>query len=55
MRDYYKALYANKMGQPRSNGQILREVPKRYLLRLNQEEKENMNRPITSIEIESAI
>ena len=55
MRNYYKELYANKMGQPRSNGQILRQVPKRYLLRLNQEEKENMNRPITSIEIESAI
>ena len=26
MRDYYKALYANKMGQPRSNAQILRKV-----------------------------
>ena len=26
IRDYYQQLYANKMGQPGRNGQILREV-----------------------------
>ena len=49
MRDYYKQLYANEMGN-------LEEVDKllemHNLLRLNQEEIENMNRPITSTEIE---
>ena len=50
MRDYYKQLYANKMDN-------LEEVDKflemHNLPRLNQEEIENMNRPITSTEIET--
>ena len=41
MRDYYKELYANKMGQPRSNGQILRKVQS------SKKKLENMNRLIT--------
>ena len=45
MRDYYKQLYANKMD-------ILEEMDKflekHNLLRLNQEEIDNINRPITS-------
>ena len=52
MRDYYKQLYANKMD-------ILEEMDKflekHNLLRLNQEEIENVNRPITSAEIETVI
>ena len=52
MRDYYKQHYANKMD-------ILEEMDKfleRYNLpTLNQEETENMNRPITSNEIETVI
>ena len=40
------------MGQPGRNGQILR---KHNLPRLNQEEIENMNRPITSNENETVI
>ena len=48
IRDYYKQLYANKMDN-------LEEMDKflgRYNLpRLNQQEIENMNRPITSTEI----
>ena len=52
VRDYYKQLSANKMDN-------LEEMDK-YLLkynlpRLNQEEIENMNRPITSTEIETVI
>ena len=49
IRNYYKKLYANKMD-------YLEEMEKfleRYKLpRLNQEEIENMNRPITGTEIE---
>ena len=52
MRDYYIQLYANKMGN-------LEEVDKfleRYnLLRLNEEEIEKMNGPISSTEIETVI
>ena len=52
MRDYYKQLYANKMD-------ILEEMEnflgKHNLPRLNWEEIENMNRPITSTEIETVI
>ena len=51
IRDYYKQLYANKMDNL-ENGQIL----KKYTLpRLNKEETENRNRPITSNEIETVI
>ena len=52
MRDYYKQLYANKMDTLEEMDTFL----ERYNLpRLNQEEIENMNRPITSTEIESVI
>ena len=50
MRDYYEQLYANKMDNLEEMDRFL----KRYNLpRLNQEEMENMNRPITSTEIEN--
>ena len=52
MRNYYKQLYGNKMDK-------LEEIDKfletHNLLRLNQEETENINRPITSTEIETVI
>ena len=52
MRDYYKQLYANKM----DNLEEMDKFLERYNLpRLNQEETENMNRPITSNEIETVI
>ena len=52
LRDYYKQLYANKMDYLEEMGKFL----ERYiLLRLNQEETENMNRTITSNEIETVI
>ena len=52
MRDYYKQLYANKM----DNLEEMDKFLERYNLpRLKQEEIENMNRPITSTEIESVI
>ena len=50
--DYYKRLYANKM----DNLEEMDKFLERYNLpRLNQEEIEYMNRPITSTEIETAI
>ena len=52
LRDYYKQLYANKMDNLKEMDKFL----KRYNLpRLNQEEIENMKRPITSNEIETVI
>ena len=49
MRDYYKQLYANKMYNPEKMDNFL----ERYNFpRLNQEELENINRSITSNEIE---
>ena len=52
MRDYYKQLYANKM----DNVEEMDKFLERYNLpRLNQEETENMNRPITSTEIKTVI
>ena len=48
IRDYYKQLYANKM----NNLEEMDKFLERYNHpRLNQEEAENMNRPITSTEI----
>ena len=47
MRDYYKQLYANKMDNLEEMDKFLE---KQNLPRLNQEEIENINRPITSIE-----
>ena len=50
--DYYKQLYANKM----DNLEKVDKFLERYNLpRLNQEEIENVNRPITSNEIETVI
>ena len=52
IRDYYKQLYANKM----DNLEEMDKFLERYnLLRLYQEEIENMNRPITSTVIESVL
>ena len=52
MRDYYKQLYANKMDKLEEMDKFLK---KHNLPRLNQEEIENINRPITSTEIETVI
>ena len=52
MRDYYKQLYANKMDNLEEMDKFLE---KHNLPRLNQEEIENINRPITSTEIETVI
>ena len=52
IRDFHKQLYANKMDNPKVMDRFL----ERYNLpRLNQEEIENMNKPITSTEIKSVI
>ena len=52
IRDYYKQLYANKM----DNLEEMEKFLERYnFLRLKQEELENINRPITSNEIETVI
>ena len=52
LRDYYKQVYANKM----DNLEEMDKFLERYNLpRLNQKEIGNMNRPITSNEIETAI
>ena len=52
MRDYYKQLYANKMDNLEEMDTFLE---KHNLPRLNQDEVENMNRPITSTVIETVI
>ena len=52
MRDHYKQLYANKMDNLEEKDKFLE---KHNLLRLNQQEIENMNRPITSTETETVI
>ena len=51
VRDYYKQLYANKMDNLEEMDKFLE---KHNLLTLNQE-TENINRPITSTEIETVI
>ena len=52
IRDYYKQLYANKM----DNHEEMYKFLERYNFpRLNQEELENINRPITTNEIETVI
>ena len=52
IRDYYQQLNANKMGNVEEMDKFLEKYnfPKR-----NQEEIENLNRPITSMEIETVI
>ena len=52
MRDYYKQPYANKMDNLEKMQKFLE---KHNLLRVNQEKTENINRPITSTEIETVI
>ena len=52
MRDYYKKLYANTLDNVEEMDKFL-EI--HSFLRLNQEEIQNMNRPITSTEIETVI
>ena len=52
MREYYKKLYANKMDNLEEMDKFL-QIHK--LPRLNQEERENINRPTTSNEIETVI
>ena len=52
MRDYYKQLYANKMDNLEEMDKFLE---KHNLLSLNQEEIENIHRPITSTVIETVI
>ena len=52
MRDYYKQLYVNTMDNLEEMDTFLE---KHNLLRPNQEGIENINRPITSTEIETVI
>ena len=52
MRDYCKQLYANKMDNLEEMDKFLE---KHNLPRLNQEETENIKRPITSTEIETVM
>ena len=52
MRDYYKQLYANKMDNLEETDRFLE---KHNLPTLNQEDIENMNRQITSTEIETVM
>ena len=52
MSDYYKQLFASKMDNLEEMDKFLE---KHNLPRENQEEIENINRPITSIEIETVI
>ena len=52
IRDYYKQLYANKMDNLEETDKFLESYK---LPRLNQEEIENMNRPIIGNEIETVI
>ena len=52
MRDYYKHLCAKKLDNLEEMDKFLEMY---NLLRMNQEEIENMNRPITSTEIETVI
>ena len=51
IRDYYQQLYANKM----DNLEEIDKLEKYNFPKLNQEEIENRNRPITSTEIEIVI
>jgi len=52
IKDYYQQLHANKM----NNMEEMDEFLEKYNLpKLNQEEIENLNRPITSTEIKTLI
>ena len=52
IKDYYQQLYANKMDNLEEMGEFLEKF---NLPKVNQEEIENLNRPITSTEIETVI
>ena len=52
IRDYYQQLFANKMDNLEEMGKFLEKY---NLPKLDQEEMENLNRPITSTEIETVI
>ena len=52
IRDYYEHLYGNKMDNLEEMDRFLQKF---YLPRLNKEEIEIMNNPITSTEIEAVI
>ena len=52
IRDYYQQLYANKMNNLEEMDKFLEKY---NFPKLNQEEIENLNRPITSTEIETVI
>ena len=52
IRDYYQQLYANKMDNLEEVDKFLEKY---NFLKLNQEEIENLNRPTTSMEIETVI
>ena len=52
IRDYYQQLYANKMDNLEEMDKFLEKY---NFPKLNQEEIENLNRPITSTEIEAVI
>ena len=52
IRDYYQQLYDNKMDNLEEMDKFL---VKYNLPKLNQEERENLNRPITSMEVEIVI
>ena len=52
IRDYYQQLYANKMD---NLGDMDKFLEKYNFLKLNEEEIENLNRPITSTEIETPL
>ena len=52
IRDYYKQLYANKMDNLEEMDKFLEKYS---LPRVNQDETEKMNRPITNTEIKTVI
>ena len=52
IKDYYRQLYANKLDNLEEMDKFLERC---NLPKQNQEEIENMNRPITSNEIETVI
>ena len=52
IKDYYKQLHANKMGNIE---EIIHFLERYSLPRLNQEEIENINRPIISTKDEAVI
>ena len=52
IRDYYEQLYGNKIDNLEEMDRLLEKF---NLLRLNQEEREIMNNPITSTDIEAVV